>query len=42
MNVANKSFENVAKVGYVTPTLTDREDVVQEELQTVLPSGNGC
>jgi hypothetical protein len=25
----------------VTPTLTDR-DVVQEELQTILPSGNAC
>jgi len=41
MKVANKSFENVATVRCVAPTLTDR-DVVQEELQTVLPAGNAA
>jgi len=38
MGVANKSFENVAKVRCVAPILTDR-DVVQEKLQTLLRSG---
>jgi hypothetical protein len=41
INIANRSFEGVAKFRYLGTTLTD-QNCMQEEIKSILNSGNAC
>jgi hypothetical protein len=41
INVANRSFENVAQFEYLRTTVTDQY-LIQEEIKRRLNSGNAC